>query len=92
VTFDWLNLRSIGGSQQLGLEEPCCQLAKHEAPGGTRFIRKGLPDAGIECYAIFADDQEWGWWAKYFTKRPDSTQWQLDSSAGSERWYRQRIR
>ncbi len=54
MTSDWLNLRSIDGSQHLGSEELCCQLARHEVPEEARFIRKGSPDAGVECYAIFS--------------------------------------
>lgn len=30
MDINLLNIRSIGGSQQLGFEELCCQLARHE--------------------------------------------------------------
>lgn len=81
MTSDWLNLRSIDGSQHLGFEELCCQLARHEVLEEAELRRKGSPDAGVECYAIFSNGQEWGWQAKFFTKRLGNTQWQqVDNS------------
>lgn len=81
MDINLLNIRSIGGSQQLGFEEFCCQLARHEVLEEAELIRKGSPDAGVECYAIFPDGQEWGWQAKFLTKRPGKTQWQqVDNS------------
>lgn len=81
MDINWLNIRPIDGSQQLGFEELCCQLARHEVPEEARFIRKGSHDAGVECYAIFPDGQEWGWQTKYFTESPGASQWQqVDNS------------
>ena len=81
MDINWLNIRPIDGSQQLGFEELCCQLARHEVLEEAELTRKGSPDAGVECYAVFPDGQEWGWQAKFFTKRPGNTQWQqVDNS------------
>lgn len=81
MTSDWLSLRSVDGSQQLGFEELCSQLARHEVPEEARFMRKGSPDAGVECYATFPDGNEWGWQAKFFTRRPEATPWKrVDNS------------
>ena len=63
----------------------CCQLAAYEqAPQGSKFIRKGAPDAGIECYWILSNGDEWGWQAKFFSDPyhpPGDTQWrEIDGS------------
>jgi len=78
--FEWKNLRSFKGSQQAAFEELCCQLALHEIPGDFKFIRKGTPDAGVECFGIAPDGSEWGWQAKFFEKL-GTVQWrELDGS------------
>ena len=62
-------------------EELCTQLARVETPPGAEFVRKGAPDAGVECYCKLQDGSEWGWQAKYFNASLTSTQWQqLDKS------------
>lgn len=43
-------------------------------------MRKGSPDAGVECYATFRDGREWGWQAKYFDILGNSQWAQLDKS------------
>lgn len=74
------DVRPLNGKQSEGFEELCAQLARAEIPAGTRFVRKGAPDAGVECFAILADGNEWGWQAKYFS-RFGTKQWQeLDES------------
>ncbi len=79
--FNWSSIRSIDGSQMQGFEELCAQLARSECPDNSRFIRKGTPDAGVECFAVLPDETEWGWQAKYFTSSPSDGQWtQLDKS------------
>ena len=79
--IDWENIRPIRGSQQTGFEELCAQLARAGSPEGATFIRKGSPDAGVECFCVFPDESEWGWQAKYFTTRLTPSQWQqLDDS------------
>lgn len=82
MSIEWNALRSWDGSQQTAFEELCCQLARHEiVPIGSRFIRKGTPDAGVECYWKLSNGDEWGWQAKFFTTTPESTQWnQIDDS------------
>lgn len=66
ISVNWNNIRSINHSQREGFEELCCQLAEFESPK-SRFFRKGKPDAGIECLAVFDDQSEWGWQAKFYT-------------------------
>jgi len=83
MNIDWNTLRALGGSQRNAFEELCCQLAAYEpAPTGSRFIRVGAPDAGVECYWILPQGDEWAWQAKFFTATPDKTQWgEVDESA-----------
>jgi len=80
MNINWNSIRPLNGSQQSGFEELCTQLASDELPNDTKFVRKGTPDAGVECYAILADDSEWGWQAKYFTNLGESQWSQLDKS------------
>lgn len=51
-----------------------------ESPKGASFQRKGIPDAGVECYTTLPDGSEWGWQAKYFDALGDSQWSQLDKS------------
>lgn len=81
--MDWNSIRPWKGSQNSAFEELCCQLAAHEhsVPVGSHFVRKGIPDAGVECYWQLADGNEWGWQAKFFLASPESEQWgQIDGS------------
>ncbi len=78
--LEWKNLRTFNGSQQNAFEELCCQLAAHEIPKNFRFTRKGVPDAGVECFAIAVDGSEWGWQAKYFDKLGATQLAELDQS------------
>ncbi|MBB6053923.1 AVAST type 2 anti-phage system protein Avs2 [Armatimonas rosea] len=83
MSINWNSLRPWDGSQQTAFEEICCQLAACEAPFGSsaRFIRKGTPDAGIECYWVSPSGEEVAWQAKFFTESPGVPQWnQLDES------------
>ena len=43
-------------------------------------MRKGSPDAGVECYAILSDGAEWGWQSKYVDGLGDSQWSQIDGS------------
>ena len=61
-SFD--TLRSWEGSQSRAFEELSYQLLKGRVPTGTRAIRTGNPDGGVEWYATLADGSEWGWQAK----------------------------
>jgi hypothetical protein len=81
-TIDWNNLRPWNNSRNSAFEELCCQLAEYEqAPQGARFIRKGTPDAGVECLWILPTGGEWGWQAKFLFLPFTPTQWkQLDES------------
>ncbi len=82
MTFnvDWRAIRPFDGSLDKGFEELCSQLARAETPRGAQFIRKGAPDAGVECYVVLEDGTEWGWQAKYFDTLGDSQWKQLDES------------
>ncbi|MFI5399150.1 MAG: AVAST type 2 anti-phage system protein Avs2 [Candidatus Binatia bacterium] len=80
INVDWNAIRPLNGSRALGFEELCAQLARAESPAGSRFERKGAPDAGVECYAVLDDDSEWGWQAKCFDTLGDSQWSQLDDS------------
>ena len=75
-TLDWRSIRPLNGRRDQGFEELCAQLARLEAPQGSKFIRKGAPDAGVECYVVLPDGSEWAWQSKYFLTSPGSTQWQ----------------
>ena len=50
-------------------------------PADSRFIRKGTPDAGVECFWQTPSGDEYGWQAKFFVAPPTSSQWaQIDDS------------
>jgi len=49
MATDWNRLRAWNGSREKGFEELCCQLAAGEAyPNGSKFVRLGAPDAGVQ--------------------------------------------
>jgi len=85
MNINWHNIRPINGDQKEGFEELISQLARKEnIPNKQRFIRKGKPDAGVECYWILSDSTEWAWQAKYFTSSLNDSQWnQLDKSVNT---------
>ena len=77
----WQNIRPLNGSKSDGFQELCVQLARVESPDSSEFTALGVPDAGVECYCVLADGDEWGWQAKYFPSSLTKVQWQqLDSS------------
>lgn len=80
--INWNNIRPINGSQKEGFEELVCQLARNEKIENAKsFVRKGSPDAGVECFWILNDESEISWQAKYFTSPLTSTQWsEIDKS------------
>ena len=78
--MDWRAIRPLNGGRDKGFEELCAQLARWEVGNRARFIRKGNPDAGVECYAICENGSEWAWQAKYFLTLGDSHWTQLDRS------------
>lgn len=76
MSIEWHNLRPWNGSQNAAFEALCCQLAAYEpAPWGSNFIRKGEPDAGVECFWKLPNGDEWGWQAKFFLSPPEASQW-----------------
>ena len=81
ISINWQNLRSGGSSQNTAFEELCCQLAFYEkVPEGSKFIRKGTPDGGVECFWTLPNGDELGWQAKFFGS-VEASQWkQLDDS------------
>lgn len=82
MTLNWHKLRPWNGSQQLAFEELCCQFAAFEMPAaGSRFFRKGTPDAGVECFWRLPNGDEWAWQAKFFLAPPNARQWaEVDGS------------
>ena len=81
---DFHAIRPIRGTSHSGFEELCCQLACHEPPtAGSRFIRNGTPDGGVEAFRIFANGTERGWQAKYFFEVGDSQWQQMDESVAT---------
>ena len=80
MDVDWGSISPLDGAQAKAFEELCSQLARYEAPEGSRFERKGTPDAGVECYAVLEHGSEWAWQAKYFDKLEDSQWSQIDGS------------
>ncbi len=80
--FVWTDIRPIDNSTRDGFEEFICQLARREKiKGQIQFIRKGKPDAGVECYWILDNKDEIAWQAKFFTTSLTNNQWgDLDSS------------
>lgn len=80
--INWATLRVWNGSRESAFEELCCQLAAQESPAvGARFIRKGTPDAGVECYWELPGGTEHAWQAKFFESPPTPNQWtQVDDS------------
>ena len=83
MDVDWRSIRTLNSARHSGFEELCSQLARCEAPKGSRFVRKGSPDAGVECYAILEDGTEWAWQAKYFDTLGTSQWSQIDKSVRS---------
>lgn len=80
MTLDWNSIRPLNGGRDKGFEELCAQLARAEAPVGSTFIRKGTPDAGVECYAVLSDGAEWGWQSKYVDDLGEPQWPQIDKS------------
>lgn len=78
----WNEIRELNGSQADAFEELCCQFAHAEPlPDGSRFVSKGRPDSGIECYWELPTGEEWGWQAKFFTEGMNDSRWtQCDDS------------
>lgn len=82
MAINWNNIRPLDNSQNEGFEELVCQLARNESiPTKKKFIRKGKPDAGVECFWVLDNDVEWAWQAKFFTSSLEDNQWgQIDKS------------
>lgn len=58
-------IRSWEGSQHRAFEELSYQLYRRDVPEGTKAIRTGNPDGGVEWYVTLSNGDEWGWQAKY---------------------------
>ncbi|MDE0260123.1 MAG: hypothetical protein OXR82_17275 [Gammaproteobacteria bacterium] len=80
MTLDWKSIRPLNGARDQGFEELCAQLARAEKPPRSEFMRKGTPDAGVECYAILEGGAEWAWQSKYVDTLGDSQWSQIDRS------------
>ncbi len=76
MSFSWKKLRTLNGSIEKAFEELCCQLAAGDPPEeDAKFIRKGTPDAGVECFWKLANGDEWAWQSKWFVSSPEKSQW-----------------
>jgi hypothetical protein len=77
--INWQRLREPRDSS---FEELCCQLAAYESvPADAVFVRKGPPDAGVECFWKLPNGNELGWQAKFFLAPPSQSRWQqIDDS------------
>jgi hypothetical protein len=75
-SISWSAIRPWDNSCNRAFEELTAQLARAESPPESEFVRKGTPDAGVECYTVHADGTEWAWQAKYFLTSPGNPQWQ----------------
>ena len=80
VNMDWRSIRPWNGARDKGFEELCSQLARSDIADAAQFIRKGSPDAGVECYAVYENGSECAWQAKYFFSLGDSQWAQIDES------------
>lgn len=83
IGIDWNAIQPLNGSRAKGFEELCSQLARAEVPASSQFVRKGAPDAGVECYAVLDNGDEWGWQAKYFNELGDPQWTQIQYSVGT---------
>ncbi|MDR0912574.1 MAG: hypothetical protein LBM96_08265 [Methanobrevibacter sp.] len=74
--INWNNIRPVNGDVRNGFEEFICQLARKEnIPNKLNFVRKGNPDAGLECFWELDNGDLIGWQAKYFTNSLSSNEW-----------------
>ena len=82
MSINWHNIRPLENSKNDAFEELVCQLARKEnIPNKKTFIRKGKPDAGMECFWVLKNNNEFAWQAKFFTGSIADTQWkEIDAS------------
>src|SRR5580704_738091 len=82
VPLVWTQLREWSGSLPTAFERICNDFAAHETvPTGSTFVPNAPPDGGVESYWVFPDGAEWGFQAKFFVAKPDSSEWgQIDKS------------
>jgi len=80
--LNWNDIRPLNNSQKDGFEELVCQLARNDKyENASSFVRKGSPDAGVECFWILNSNKEICYQAKFFTSPLTSTQWsEIDES------------
>ena len=78
IDIDFSNIRQYDGSKEKGFEELICQIAHIQKPeGAKKFIRKegSGGDAGVECFWILNNNDEYAWQAKYFPEALTVSQW-----------------
>ena len=81
MELNWGKLRPYNDSLNSAFEELCCQLAGSEViPSGAKFIRKGTPDAGVECFWKLSNGDEYAWQAKFFRSSGEIDWDQMDRS------------
>src|SRR4030042_115836 len=90
MEIEFKKIRPLNGDRKLGFEELCCQLAEIDVEREmeqqfvpANFHRKEgkAGDAGVECYYVLPNGDEWGWQAKYFIDGVGPSQWKkIDES------------
>lgn len=85
IDVNFRQIRAYDGSQDRSFEELCFQLIPviDALPEGTRLIRHGTPDGGVEALAALPDGNVWAWQAKYLFALGAGEFAQLDKSVES---------
>lgn len=82
MNLNFKEIRSHEGSQDRGFEELCFQMIPviETLPEGTRLVRHGTPDGGVEILGLLPDGNVWAWQAKFLFTLGPSELAQLDKS------------
>ncbi len=82
INLNLREIRSHEGSQDRAFEELCFQLIPviEPLPEGTRLVRHGAPDGGVEVLGLLPDGNVWAWQAKFLFALGSSEFSQLDKS------------
>ena len=82
VQINFSEIRPHGGSQYRAFEELCFQLipSLETYPEGTKLLRHGTPDEGVEAIAVLPNGDVRAWQAKFFFKLRSGEFSQMDRS------------
>lgn len=85
ISINFREIRPYNGSQDRAFEELCFQLLPviEAVPTGTRLVRHGAPDGGVEAIASLPNGDSWAWQAKFLFALTDAEFSQLDTSVAS---------